>query len=299
MTERINDDSLTVGENTYIVDVNNERINAADRARLLIQESLVNTCIDQTWGLLPARYVPKQESALLDLCCGMAAYDRAVAHLRPDLAIVGIDNNKEVIHYNLNHEDTKQNPNLNFECMNILDPLSFADESFDYVHARFLVGVIPKDRWTAVLKECMRVLKPGGYIRLVECEWCWASEAPSYWRACDLMATLMYQRGRAFSQHTMAVTPLLPYFVRAVGCDPESVLLRILPLDWSYGTPLHQALTDDVLMGMQILRDAILDMSKMSTGEYDQLYQDVQSELNQETFRAIWPLVSVEARKPA
>ncbi len=49
---------------------------------------------------------------------------------------------------------------------NIFDGLPFADDSFDFVFQRLLVGAIPKDKWPFVIRELIRVLKPGGYLEV-------------------------------------------------------------------------------------------------------------------------------------
>ncbi|KAK3838176.1 MAG: S-adenosyl-L-methionine-dependent methyltransferase [Linnemannia gamsii] len=58
--------------------------------------------------------------------------------------------------------------NCRFLQHNILDPLPFPDNTFDYIHQRLLVaGLKPRD-WVYVLQELERVTKPGGWVELVE-----------------------------------------------------------------------------------------------------------------------------------
>src|SRR6266542_3569371 len=52
---------------------------------------------------------------------------------------------------------------------NLFDGLPFTDNSFDFVFQRFLVGAIPKDKWSFVINELTRVLKPGGYLEVNKC----------------------------------------------------------------------------------------------------------------------------------
>ena len=56
--------------------------------------------------------------------------------------------------------------NFTFIQANLLNGLPFADDSFDFVFQRLLVGAIPKDKWPFVIKELTRVLKPGGYLEV-------------------------------------------------------------------------------------------------------------------------------------
>ncbi|KAJ3017862.1 UNVERIFIED_CONTAM: hypothetical protein HDU68_011439 [Siphonaria sp. JEL0065] len=51
---------------------------------------------------------------------------------------------------------------------NVLERLPYDNNTFDYTHQRLLFLGIPKEKWPQVIKEVMRVTKPGGWIELVE-----------------------------------------------------------------------------------------------------------------------------------
>lgn len=57
-------------------------------------------------------------------------------------------------------------PNLFFEHEDMAQPWSFADNSFDFVHMRYLFGAVGD--WNQLFQEAYRVCKPGGYIETVE-----------------------------------------------------------------------------------------------------------------------------------
>lgn len=57
-------------------------------------------------------------------------------------------------------------PNVKFEIDDACRPWTYPDNSFDFVHLRYLFGSI--DDWNALFKEAYRVLKPGGYIETFE-----------------------------------------------------------------------------------------------------------------------------------
>lgn len=54
--------------------------------------------------------------------------------------------------------------NVQFEVGNVLDGLSFPDNTFDIVNLRLFILAFRTEEWAKVLKEIQRVLKPGGYI---------------------------------------------------------------------------------------------------------------------------------------
>ncbi|KAH6637237.1 S-adenosyl-L-methionine-dependent methyltransferase [Chaetomium tenue] len=59
-------------------------------------------------------------------------------------------------------------PNLQFEMEDATQPWTFAAESFDFVHIRYMFGSVAD--WDALFAEAYRVLRPGGYIETFEAD---------------------------------------------------------------------------------------------------------------------------------
>lgn len=55
-----------------------------------------------------------------------------------------------------------------FVRANALHGLPFATDSFDFVHMRFLTAGLPLKSWSAVVRELVRVARPGGWVELAE-----------------------------------------------------------------------------------------------------------------------------------
>ncbi|RUS24866.1 hypothetical protein BC938DRAFT_472970 [Jimgerdemannia flammicorona] len=58
--------------------------------------------------------------------------------------------------------------NTEFVQENVLNGLPFEDASFDYVFMRFMALAFLKDDWARVVAELCRVVRPGGFIEMVE-----------------------------------------------------------------------------------------------------------------------------------
>ena len=58
--------------------------------------------------------------------------------------------------------------NFSFAQGNVLERVPFPDDSFDFIHQRFLTLAIPAARWPGVVAELLRVTRPGGWVELVE-----------------------------------------------------------------------------------------------------------------------------------
>lgn len=52
--------------------------------------------------------------------------------------------------------------NVTFQIANVLEPLPFEDDTFDFVNFSLFILALKKDQWIPVMKEVKRILKPGG-----------------------------------------------------------------------------------------------------------------------------------------
>lgn len=58
-------------------------------------------------------------------------------------------------------------PNAIFYTHNILEGIPFEDETFDFIHIRFMNHCFTETVWEQkLLPELLRVLKPGGWIEV-------------------------------------------------------------------------------------------------------------------------------------
>jgi SAM-dependent methyltransferase len=69
---------------------------------------------------------------------------------------------------------------------NILQGLPFRNDRFDFVHQRFLVAGVPLVAWPAVVADLARILRPGGWIELVEPRLAIEPAGPATARLVDL-----------------------------------------------------------------------------------------------------------------
>ena len=96
---------------------------------------------------------------ILDLGCGSGHWMAAMAAKFPATALYGVDRVKRLV---------TLDPNTCFIQANILDPLPFADATMDYIHVQFMAPSIPIDHWFFVLRESLRVLRPKGWLEIIE-----------------------------------------------------------------------------------------------------------------------------------
>lgn len=63
--------------------------------------------------------------------------------------------------------------------------LPFADSTFDYVYGRTLGFCLTPMNWAKVVSEIVRVVKPGGWVELVESDCVVKRPPPSYLKLQD------------------------------------------------------------------------------------------------------------------
>lgn len=286
--------SLTVGSNEYVIDTTDESINAAECARLLKQDMLTN----EYAFLLPDGFVPKRRMRIADIAAGTCGWIREVHREYPYVELDAVDNNIPIIEHARRHEATKNKRNVRFHVMDILQPLQFEDKTFDFVNMRFGVGVLPKECWSDVLKECNRICKPGGYIRLTEGATVDVAKAPAFHKMNDALMKIAWRLGKSFSETEVAIVPMLPRYIREAGFVND-IRSQCVLIDFSAGSDAHDLVTENFEMVFQNLKGAVLKVGAMSTKEeFDQTFEQIQKEFRDPAFAGVWYISSYQGRKP-
>ena len=108
----------------------------------------------------------KQVDTAVDVCCGTCDWTISMADASGNGSVKGLDfsqNMLDVGQKKIEHHSLEQQVQL--MCGNAMD-LPFADNSFDYATIGFALRNVPDIR--QVLKEMLRVVKPGGMVVSLE-----------------------------------------------------------------------------------------------------------------------------------
>lgn len=275
-------------DNTYFIDAEN----AAEMARLLMQDRLLTKTMG---GLFPSQLDLYHVRQILDLACGPGGWALDVARTYPEKQVVGIDISQLMVAYA--NVQAKEQPNASFQVMDILKPLAFPDNSFDLVNARFLTGLMPVSAWSKLVQECLRILRPGGIVRLTEFE-ATISNSPSAEKLFALSTRALQATGQAFSPggSSVGTTAMLGPLLREAGY--EQVQQQAYVLDSSAGTEAHHSQFQNALTFFKLLQPFLVKLGMTTQEEVDILYQRTMEEMMSADYCAIMFMLSAWGMKP-
>ncbi|KAA8650645.1 hypothetical protein EYZ11_002800 [Aspergillus tanneri] len=164
-TEELDDvylDTVTIHRREYqkfSIDnqISFEPVDDDEAERLELQHRVFNQVFDNRLIFPP---IPRLRK-VLDCGYGTGSWAIEVAEQNPDCEVIGLD-----IFPHMNPDDTPENLWLQVDDLN--RSFTFPSNHFDLVHSRLLATGINKARWPSYIRDIKRVLKPGGWVQLVE-----------------------------------------------------------------------------------------------------------------------------------
>jgi SAM-dependent methyltransferase len=188
--------------------------------------------------------------------------------------------------------------NANFLVMDALEPLEFADNSFDMVNARSIFGFMPTTAWPGLIQECMRVTRPGGIIRLTEFDTYGTTNSPAVEKINEIGLRAFKLAGRSFSPdgRSLGITPMLGRFLSDAGCI--NIQRKAHAFDFSMGTEAHQAMYDNSKAVFKLSQPFMVKMKVATQEELDMLYRQALGEMMSDDFCGVWFYLSAWGEKP-
>jgi SAM-dependent methyltransferase len=284
--------------NTYL----NDPESGGEMARLLDQDRTLTAAMG---GLLPERDDIEHMHDVLDVACGPGGWVQELAFSYPHLEVTGIDISKAMIEYAQMQARTRHLQNATFAVMNATLPLDFMDNSFDLVNVRTIAGFMKKWAWPNLIGECVRVLRPGGVLRMTETDNWGTTNSSAFSTLMDLSYLAIWLDDHSFDagRHSFGITPLLERFLREAGL--EAIDQRAHAVNFSSGTPSYKAMYNNFQVFFKLIQPFLLrirgtfaDSGIPPQEELDRLYMQMLQEMIQQDFAGIFYLLTVWGRKP-
>jgi ubiquinone/menaquinone biosynthesis C-methylase UbiE len=266
--------------NTYII-----QTSPAEMARLVNMDRLMTDAA----GEFPP---PPLAAKVLDIACGPGGWSVDQAFAYPEIEVTGIDISKDMIEYASMQAKVQKLKNVSFLQMDVTQPLLFPDASFDLIHASCLSTFMTKEAWPQLLGECFRLLRPGGCLRMRDIER-GCSTSLAHERVSTLFTQGLHQLGRSFAPdgNHIGVLTMLELFLRNAGF--ENIQMRMFGIDYSFGSPGHDAWCPTLLLGFRLAFPFIEQFAGATLEELERLYQNATMEMNLPEFRALLPCMTV------
>lgn len=282
----------TGNDNTYFIDTES----ATEMARLLNQDRIITKAMG---GLLPEQS-PEKVAAfkrVLDVGCGPGGWVQEMAFAYPDKELVGIDISQQMIDYARAQAKVQGMDNAHFLVMDATRPLDFPDGSFDLVNARTL-AFLPPPVWPELMREYMRLLRPGGIVRLTESEWGFTN-SPAYERLNGWFCHAMKLAGQSFSPdgRISGITPMLGGFLRDADCVNVQQVASVV--DFSFGAEAYESEFHNKRILFKLIQPFLRKWEGVSQEELDRLHEQMMIEMRLENFRAIQFMLTASGEKPS
>jgi SAM-dependent methyltransferase len=183
---------------------------------------------------------------------------------------------------------------------------TFPDNSFDLINGRTMAGFMHKESWPNVIRECVRLLRPGGVLRLTEVDRWGTSPAPAFSKLMDLVYTATWFGGHSFdpSRVSFGVTPLMERLQTDAGL--EVIGHRAYAVNFSSGQTAYRAMCDNFRTFFKLVEPFLLkirnDFGEVTDippkEELERLYNEMLLEMLSEDFAGLFYLLTVLGRKP-
>lgn len=262
---------------TFLIDPES----GAEMVRLIDQHQMTTKYMG---SLFPQDVDTSKIQNVLDLACGPGGWVQDVAFAHQDMEVIGVDSSRAMLAYARSLARVQGLDNASFEFMDIRKPLTFADDSFDFIHARFLTSVLSPTEWPGLLAECKRILRPGGIIRLVEAEWPLTNSAAVQHLGRIVIQALL-QFGRSYSsdgQH-LGTMALLGPFLRDAGLT--QVRSRMYEIPFTTGPISLHPIMNLLRTTLYLMEPSLLKQGLTSPGEFEALLRQMELEAISENFR--------------
>ncbi|CAG8499242.1 14292_t:CDS:2 [Ambispora leptoticha] len=163
----------------------------------------------EVWKSLTTRTISnllkEGKSNILDIGCSSGGWLLDMADEFKNSVFVGLDIKAA--------EFPKDSPpNVAFIECNVLDQIPFPENTFDYVHQSGMLPSYKANEWRVVLRDIVRVLKPGGYVEISELDFRYNKAGPVTKKIHRAYQQYIESKGQSCS-----VTPYLEGFSREIS----------------------------------------------------------------------------------
>ena len=275
---------------TYFVQ---DRSNEEELTRLQIQDQMVTAGMG---GVLPEQPDPAIFQRVLDVGCGTGGWLIETAKAYPTTSLlVGVDVSSRMIEYARAQAEAQQVSDwVQFSTMDALRMLEFPADFFDLVNQRLGTSYLRTWDWPKLLHEFQRVTRPGGVVRITEADFIVDSTSPALMRLYQIVFEAFHQAGHYFTSGSNGVTSELARLLHQYGL--QNVQTRAYTLEYRAGTAEGQHFYENMKLVFRTMVPFLRKWTRMPD-DYETIYQQMLSDMQQPDFVATWGLLTAWGNK--
>lgn len=276
---------------TYFVQ---DRRNKEELIRLELQDQMLTAGMG---GPLSEEPDPARFCRVLDVGCGTGGWLIQMAKTYPTIELlIGVDVSSRYVHYARTQieGDTALAHRVEFTSMDALRRLEFPDHFFDLVNERLGVSYLRTWDWHKFLTECIRVTRPGGVIRCTEYDVA-ESNSPAFNQLSSLGKQALHRAGHLFTEDRRSMISALPNQFTLHGI--QNIQSREHVLHFQAGTEQCNRFIQDMSHLYRTLQPFLKKWTQVPDN-YNEIYQQMLTEMQQSDFEATWTLLTVWGTVP-
>jgi ubiquinone/menaquinone biosynthesis C-methylase UbiE len=254
----------------------------------------------KTGKVFPERLDLSGVHRVLDVACGTGEWAIMTARAFPQLEVVGIDGDQEVLDHARTQARASGLNTITFTMTNARPPFDIPSASFDLVNMRFVTNFTPLAAWPTLVGECLRIVRSGGVIQCTEGDTPITSSL-----ACERLSNMLSEALGQTKQNlfppirsgrNFLITPLLHRALMDAGC--KNVQKAIYVTDFGHGTAAQADIVREYPRICHLAQPVLLQMGMTTQPEMEQLRQQILSEMQSEGFRGVGFYRTVWGNKP-
>jgi len=213
----------------------------------------------------------KRPKNILDVGCGTGRWAQEMAQSFPDANVIGLD----IFDPPIEVDASAKPSNYQFVMADALKGLPFSSYQFDFVHQRSLSCVIPTSRWLQVVKELVRVTRPGGMVELVEPDSIFQNAGPACAQIQQWIINACQKCGIDPTEGTQ-----IGIYLQASGLTNVSTETITLPVGQWAGR-LGNTTATNMRAACLAMKPLVLQHLGINSEEYDRFLEDMFKECEQ------------------
>ncbi len=229
-------------------------------------------------GLVANAVEMQQVSTVLDVGCSEGGWVLDLALQYPRVHVTGIDRDEHALSEATRFARFHGISNATFLLMDATAGLRFADNTFDLIHMR-AAQFLYDSHFNDIMKEFTRILRPGGWINLVEFE-PGATSSLAFDRLLHLFIHTIHTARKKMSEENPNVgTAARLYDILLKGYFLD-VAYTVHAVDFSPTNILGaKAFVDEVLLAIRNVKSLVCRLNAISPTEYDTLLAQAQEDM--------------------